>query len=146
MKEEWPALSGAELDVLKALWDRGPATVRQISDELAHRGRSWAYTTVLTLLQRLANKGYATIDSSTHAHVYCPSTSRDELVGIQLQNVADQLCDGMAAPLVLNLIEGRDFTPEDIARFRRLIDKLDQGRSPNSKRAKAGKAQEKSSI
>lgn len=125
MKEERAALSGAELDVLKALWDAGPSTVRRISDELSKRGRSWAYTTVLTLMQRLANKGYATIDPSAHAHIYHPTTTRDELVRIRLRDVADQLCDGSTAPLVLNLIEGSDFKPEDIARLRRLIDEWD---------------------
>ena len=128
MKEERGALSGAELDVLKALWDVGPATVRRLSDELSKRGRSWAYTTVLTLMQRLANKGYATIDPSAHAHVYHPTTTRDELVRLRLRDVADQLCDGSTAPLVLNLIEGREFTSEDIDRFRRLIDDWDARR------------------
>ena len=44
---------------------------------------------------------------------------------LRLRDVADQLCDGSTAPLVLNLIEGREFTSEDIDRFRRLIDDWD---------------------
>ena len=51
-----PGLSESEMEVLKALWDHGPGTVRQINGVLGGRGRSWAYTTVLTLLQRLGAK------------------------------------------------------------------------------------------
>jgi BlaI family transcriptional regulator, penicillinase repressor len=49
-----PGLSDSEREVLKVLWDRGPGTVREINAELSRRGRHWAYTTVATLLQRLA--------------------------------------------------------------------------------------------
>ena len=55
-----PGLSEAEREVLKVLWDRGPASVRQIKDVLTERGRTWAYTTVATLLQRLQSKQYVT--------------------------------------------------------------------------------------
>ena len=50
-------VSDAELGVLKALWERGPATVRDLRAHLEAQGRRWAYTTVQTLLQRLEAKG-----------------------------------------------------------------------------------------
>ena len=57
-----PPDGDAELDVLKALWDLGPATVRELETRLGRRGggrrRRWAYNTVLTLLSRLRDKGY----------------------------------------------------------------------------------------
>ena len=65
-----PGLSDAERDVLKVLWDHGPRTVREINEVLKKRGRRWAYTTVATLLQRLAAKQYIASDPRAVPHVY----------------------------------------------------------------------------
>src|SRR5438552_2238555 len=59
-----PTISETELDILKVLWEHGPATVRAINDRLRRLGRRWAYTTVLTLLSRLESKGYVASDKS----------------------------------------------------------------------------------
>src|SRR5262245_58972265 len=72
-----PGLSDSEREVLKVLWDRGPGNVREIKEVLAGRGRRWAYTTVATLLQRLAAKQYVASDPTTVPHVYRASVSRD---------------------------------------------------------------------
>ena len=117
-----PGLSDAEREVLKVLWDRGPGTVRAFNAELARRGRRWAYTTVATLLQRLAAKQYVASDPSAVPHVYRAAVSREELLERRLQDAADELCDGRAAPLVLALVQGGRFSPEELARLRRMID------------------------
>lgn len=117
-----PGLSDAEREILKVLWDCGPGTVREINAVLAERGRRWAYTTVATMLQRLATKQYVASDPSTVPHVYRAAVSRDELLNRLLREAADELCEGRAAPLVLALVEGGRFTPEELARLRRLID------------------------
>ena len=57
MAERPQPVSEAELEVLKALWERGPGTVRELREALGPQGRGWAYTTVQTLLQRLEAKG-----------------------------------------------------------------------------------------
>ncbi len=115
-------LSEAEGEVLKALWDHGPGTVRQINELLGGRGRQWAYTTVLTLLQRLQAKGFAASESAGVAHVYRAAVSREELLDRRLKDTADEFCDGSAAPLVLALVQGNRFSAEELARFRRLLD------------------------
>jgi predicted transcriptional regulator len=119
---EHPGLSEAEMEVLKALWGHGPGTVRQINGVLGGRGRRWAYTTVLTLLQRLQAKGYAASEATGVAHVFRATVSRDQLVERRLKDTADELCDGSAAPLLLALVQGNRFSPEELARFRRLLD------------------------
>ena len=124
-----PGLSEAEREVLKALWGHGPATVRQLNGVLGGRGRSWAYTTVLTLLQRLQAKGYVASDASGSAHVFRAVVSRDELLDQRLRDTADELCDGAAVPLVLALVQGNQFTAEELARLRRLIDEAGKGNS-----------------
>jgi BlaI family transcriptional regulator, penicillinase repressor len=117
-----PGLSEAEIEVLKVLWDLGPSPVRVINRELAARGRRLAYTTVSTYLLRLANKGCVASDTSAVPHVYRAAVSRDELVGRRLREAADELCDGDAVPLVLALVQRHRFTPEELARFQRLLD------------------------
>jgi len=120
--ENQPGLSDAEREVLKVLWERGAGTVREIKDELSGRGRGWAYTTVSTLLQRLATKHYAAADSSIVPHVYRATVSRDELLERRLKDAAQELCDGEAVPLMLALVQGNRFTADELARFHRLLD------------------------
>lgn len=117
-----PNLSDAETEVLRVLWDFGPASVREINAELNQRGRRWAYTTVATLLQRLIAKGFVASDSATVPHVYSAAVLKNDLIERRLKDAADELCDGEAAPLVLALVQGNRFTPEELARFRRLLD------------------------
>jgi predicted transcriptional regulator len=120
-----PPISETELDVLKVLWERGPATVREVNAVLRKRGRRYAYTTVLTLLQRLEAKGHVTSDKGALAHVFSAAVSRDGLLRRRLDELADELCDGTATPLVQALVQGHRFTPEEIAQLRRLLDQLD---------------------
>jgi predicted transcriptional regulator len=115
-------LSDSEREVLKALWDRGSGTVREVMDLLAGRGRRWAYTTVGTLLQRLVAKGYVSSDPTSVPHVFRASVSREELLGRRLKDAANELCDGRAAPLVLALVQEGRFTPEELDRMRQMLD------------------------
>ena len=98
MADQRPEVSEAELDVLKALWDHGPQTVRGLGAVLRRAGRRWAYTTILTLVQRLTAKGYVASDKSEVAHVFRAVVTRDKLVRQRLKSLADTLCDGEAAP------------------------------------------------
>ena len=122
MNERQPPSDG-ELEVLKALWDGGPATVRGVDDALRGRGRARAYTTVQTLLNRLQAKGHVRSEPQGPALVYRAASTRDDLLRDRLRDLADQLCEGEPTPLVLNLVEGNQFTPAEIARFRALLDR-----------------------
>jgi BlaI family transcriptional regulator, penicillinase repressor len=130
-----PGLSDAERDVLKVLWDPGPGTVREINEVLKKRGRRWAYTTVATLLQRLAAKQYVVSDPSAVPHLYRAVVSRDELLESRLKDAADEFCDGRAAPLVLALMQGNRFSATELARLRQLLDEArdDHSASRNPK-------------
>jgi BlaI family penicillinase repressor len=120
-----PPISETELEVLKVLWEQGPGTVRAINALLRRQRRRWAYTTVLTLLQRLEAKGYVASDKGGVAHVFRPSVTRDKLLRLRLKDLANQLCEGTATPLVQALVEGQRFTDEEIQEFRRLLDRLE---------------------
>jgi predicted transcriptional regulator len=123
MQQE-PNISETELSVLKALWEHEPATVRELAAVLADRGRSWAYTTVQTLLNRLRAKGVVESDTAGHAHVYRAAVSREGLLRARLSALADELCEGTATPLVHALVESDSFSKDDLASFRELIERL----------------------
>ena len=127
------SVSDTELEVLKVLWESGPGTVREIYALLRRHGRTWAYNTVLTLLQRLETKGCVTSDKSGLAHIFKPAVSRDMLIRQHLRELTDQLCEGTPAPLVLALVEGHRFTADEIEQFRQLLDRLE------SKKGKGGR-------
>jgi BlaI family transcriptional regulator, penicillinase repressor len=118
-------LGEAELAVLRELWDGGPQTVREVMMRLHERGRRVAYTTVLTFLTRLEQKAYVASNKSGQAYVYKARVSRDQVTRSRLRNVMEQLFDGSAGPMVLQLIETEKFTPQEIASLRRLIKELD---------------------
>jgi predicted transcriptional regulator len=130
-----PGLSEAEREVLKVLWEHGPAAVREIKNTLADRGRRWAYTTVSTLLQRLQTKQYVASDASVVPHVYRAVVTREELLDRRLRDAADELCDGRAAPLLLALVEKNRFSAEELTRLRRLLDEAANERKDKKPRS-----------
>lgn len=119
------SVSETELAVLKVLWEKEQGTVRELQTILRDQGRNWAYTTVQTLLNRLEQKGFVASDKSNLAHVYRSVVSRDRMLQQRLSDLADELCEGTASPLMLALVEGARFTPEDIDQFRKLLDQLE---------------------
>ena len=123
------SVSESELAILKQLWKLRRATVRELHGALAGRGHDWAYTTVQTMLARLEEKGCVCVDRSGFAHVFSAVVTRSTLLRDRLDEVADQLCDGAALPLLLHLAEKQKFTPEEIASFRRLLDAAADGDS-----------------
>jgi BlaI family penicillinase repressor len=123
-----PPVSETELEILKAIWEHGPGTVREINARLRPTGRRWAYTTVLTLLQRLEAKGYVASNKTGLAHVFRAVVSRDRLLRQRLKDLAQQLCEGAPAPLVLALVESQHFSEQEIEQFRRLLDELEKGK------------------
>ena len=117
-------VSDAELEVLKVLWEAGPSTVRDVAGALGRRRRRLAYNTVLTLLSRLRDKGYVAANRRETAHVFRAIVTRDELVGVSLAALVDRVCDGAASPLVHALVRSQQFSAEEIAHFRKLLDDL----------------------
>ena len=121
-------LSDAERDVLKVLWEEGPLAVRDALAHLAAQGQEWSRSTVITLLQRLEKKGYVASDKSQFAFVFRALVSREEVMHARMTDLAGELCDGEALPLVLAFAERHRFSPAELARFRQMIDALEAKR------------------
>ena len=120
-------LGMAELEVLKTLWDHGPATVRQVLNHLHAQGRKLAYTTVLTYLTRLEQKGCVRSDKSGLAYVYRPKVSRAKVTKSRLRSLVEQLYDGAAGPLVLQLMREHEqkLSTAEITELQKLINQMD---------------------
>ncbi len=115
----------AELEVLQTLWEHGPATVREVMNNLHEHGRPLAYTTVLTFLTRLEQKGCVTSDKSDLAYVYRPKITRDKVSRTRLDAVLESFYDGSPGPLVLQLIREGKFTRDEITELQDVIDELE---------------------
>src|SRR3990172_11360762 len=114
MAERHHDLGSAELEVLKALWEVGPTTVREVLNHLHEHGRRVAYPTVQTLLTRLEQKRYVASDKSDLAHVFRARVSRERVTQSRLKNLVEELYDGAAGPLVLQLVKTERLTPGKI--------------------------------
>ena len=117
-------VSDAELEILKALWEHGPGTVRDVQE---HTSSPQAYTTTQTLLNRLRDKGFVDAEKDGRAFVFRAVVSRDQLLDQSLRTLADRVCEGASMPLLLNLLQSTRFSPDELDRFRSLLDELDQG-------------------
>ena len=136
MKRSQADVTDAELALLQALWDQGPATIRQLVERVYAQEGTSVYATVQKLLDRLETKGCVVRDRGQPVHVFQAAIGRDELIGRRLRAVADSLCGGSLTPLLTHLVEGAEFTDKDRKDLRVLIDRLDRKRrSPGNHRS-----------
>jgi predicted transcriptional regulator len=110
----------AELAILRVLWERGPSTVRQITEIL---GKDTGYTTVLKLLQIMTEKRLVRRDERERTHVYDAAYSEEETQRQLVTDLLDRAFGGSAAKLVLQALADRQATPEELLEIRNLIDK-----------------------
>src|SRR5436305_6189399 len=111
-----------ELAILQELWDRGPATIRRLTEALYPGGGTSHYATVQKLLERLEDKRYVGRDRHGSAHVFAAAVGRDELIGRRLQAVAEQLCGGSLTPLLTHLVKSKKLSARDRQELRSLIE------------------------
>lgn len=118
-------LGEGELAVMRVLWDDGPLTVRDVMERLHERGKTVAYTTVMTFLARLEQKGVVTSNKRDTAYIYRAKITRESVSASRIRTLLDQFYDGAAVPMLLHLIENEQLSPSDLAMLRKLIDDLD---------------------
>src|SRR5947209_2460095 len=109
-----------ELGILQLLWERGPATIRQLTDALYPGGGTSHYATVQKLLERLEAKDYVRRQRGGPAHTFAASVDRGELIGRRLQAMAEQLCGGSLTPLLTHLVRARKLSSRDRQKLRSL--------------------------
>ena len=118
MSPKPPALTPLELEIMKVVWQKGEATVRDVYSVLKAR-RPVAYTTVMTMMGVLATKGHLKRQRDERAYVYRPTRSAAAAIKSMVAEFIDRVFDGAAQPLLVQLIEDRRLTRkelEDLAR------------------------------
>ncbi len=135
-------ITESELSVLRILWDRGPATIRQLTEVLYPGGGAAQYATVQKLLDRMETKGHVARDRSLYVHVFSAALDRDELIGRRLRSLAETLCDGSMTPLLTHLARAKDLTDADRLALRAVIDEPDVGQSTSGRRRRPSRSGE----
>ena len=118
-------LSKAELEVMKIVWQKGKTTVKQVHEALSYK-KSWTYTTVMTLLVRMFNKGYLKREKIGMAYVYEPKVSEKETFGKMVSGFIDRVFNGALGPLVNYIAESKKLKPEEIRILKRLAQSLEK--------------------
>ncbi|MBX9625101.1 MAG: BlaI/MecI/CopY family transcriptional regulator [Gemmataceae bacterium] len=108
--------SDRELDVLKALWDLGAGTVREVHDRLAP-GLGLAFNTVQTVLRNMEDKGLVGHRAAGRTFTYYPRHTREQVTGRFLSKVFDGALD----QFVLSTLRAADASPDELADLERLI-------------------------
>jgi BlaI family penicillinase repressor len=111
----------AELAVLEVLWDRGPATAREITERLYPRGKPADVATVQKLLQRLEKKKFVSRDRSERVHRFSAAIPRQEFAGQQLSGLAEKLSGGSLTPLLVHLVEHNRLSRRELDELRALL-------------------------
>jgi len=99
---------------MKALWELEHGTVADVRAALARRGQDLAYTTVMTLLGRLATKGAVTVCKEREPFLYKAAHRRELVLRDRLREFVREVFDGKADSLVLNLVEDESLTREEL--------------------------------
>jgi BlaI family transcriptional regulator, penicillinase repressor len=116
------SLTDGETRLMTVLWDRGAATVGDITDALAARHRL-TYSTVQTLLRILEQKGYVAHDKVGRAFVYRPLVDRSQAQRRALRHLIARLFDNSPGALVLNVLEDGEIPADELARLRETLDR-----------------------
>jgi predicted transcriptional regulator len=118
-----PLPTDAELAILSVLWRLGPSTVRAVHEQLSP-SQGTGYTTVLKLMQLMAQKGLVVRDESQRSHVYRAASAEAQTQKRLLGDLMERAFDGSASQLVLRALSVKRSSPEELEQIRRLLDEL----------------------
>ena len=124
-----PEPSKLEMQVLAVLWQRGPATVRDVLEALPD-GKTRAYTTVLTVMQVMEKKGLLKHTNQGNAHVYAPKVTRKQAVGPSLRNLVRHVFGGSPAAAMQHLLAESEITRDELDKIKLLIAEHEQSSRP----------------
>src|SRR5213592_3047786 len=113
------AFTDRELDVMSVVWDAGSATVAEVRERLAD---DLAYTTVLTVLRTLEQKGYVGHTGEGRAHRYRPLVKREAAGRSALRRLVDKVFQGSPELLMTHLVSDRNLSDEELRRLRKLLE------------------------
>ena len=125
MRPRSDTLTGQELEIMKVVWPKGQATVREVYDELRQR-RTIAYTSVQTMMNVLETKGHLKKEAIDKAHIYTPVRPQQAVVRTMVRDFVDRVFDGSARPLLVHLLKEKGLTERERRELQKLLDKEDK--------------------
>jgi BlaI family transcriptional regulator, penicillinase repressor len=121
MRTPHPTLTPQELAIMKVVWRRDEATVRDVYEALQET-RPVAYTTVMTMMRILQEKGYLTKATNDRAHVYRPAKPSQQVIGGMVRDFLDRVFDGASDALLVHLARDNKLTAKQRRIVRQLLD------------------------
>lgn len=129
-------LTEQELKIMKVIWGREQATVRQVYEALREH-RPIAYTTVMTMMNILTKKGHLQKRAEGRAFLYQPTRPRQQVISNLVNEFLDRVFNGSARPLLLSLIKDRKVSEQDLAEITRLIEEEETKNEDNHREEEA---------
>src|SRR5580698_864023 len=120
MTRKKPVLTSQELEIMKVVWSSGASTVRGVYEALLER-RKIAYTTVMTMMNILEQKGYLKKTQKDRAYVYQATKPQKQVIRGMVREFVDRVFNGSAEPLLLHLVEDRRLSEEDLNQIRSMM-------------------------
>ena len=120
MRAKSPTLTEQELEIMKIVWKREQATVRDVYEDLLER-RKIAYTTVMTMMKILEQKKYLRKSQDDRAYVYRPSQPKNKVIKGMVHEFVDRVFNGSAEPLLVHLLEDRKLSANDLNEISRMV-------------------------
>jgi BlaI family penicillinase repressor len=121
MRPKHATLTPQELEIMKLVWQRESASVRDIYEALLDK-RKIAYTTVMTMMKILETKGYLKKRRQDRAFIYRPAHPKNQVIGGMLREFIDRVFNGSAEPLLVHLVQSRQIREEDLQKIVRMIE------------------------
>jgi predicted transcriptional regulator len=110
-----------ELEILKILWRDGPLSVRQVRDALESQGRKLAHTSVITIMNIMAEKKYLKRSRKTSGFVYTARIAQGPTLGRMMRDLVDRAFGGSGTAAMVNLLETSDVSEDELNQLRDLI-------------------------
>jgi predicted transcriptional regulator len=125
MRTPTPTLTPQELAIMKVVWKLEVATVRDVYEHL-RKTRDLAYTTVLTMMKILEQKGYVKKTRAEKAFVYRPAKPRAQVIGGMVREFMDRVFDGASRPMLLHLVKEAKLSEKERKALLRAIDEVEE--------------------
>lgn len=127
MRHKTPGPTASELEILQILWEDGPSTVRQVHQRIS-KVRSAGYTTVLKLMQIMAEKDLVVRDESNRSHIYTARYRQEHTQRQILSDLIGRAFGGSTNSLVMQALHAQKISSDEIQQIRCLLDELEENR------------------
>lgn len=125
MKKALTPMGETEMEILQHVWSMKKATVAEVHEEILKK-RKVAYTTIMTIMKNLADKGYLTYEKRGVTYVYSPARSESDVKSSLLHGLMKKVFQGSPTELVQTLVKHEKLSDNELEELKQLIEKLDK--------------------